>query len=101
MWRQAVALVALLVPSSPTRTIVSRPAVADEPVLGRWDITIRMPDGERPSWLELSISATRPSFALATWSRNSRSVALLRISCSSLLGTPNRRPPLVRIQICS
>ena len=56
MWRQAVALVALLVPSSPTRTIVSRPAVADEPVLGRWDITIRMPDGERPSWLELSHS---------------------------------------------
>ena len=55
MWRQAVALVALLVPA-PTRTIMSRSAVADEPVLGRWDITIRMPDGERPSWLELSHS---------------------------------------------
>ena len=29
---------------------------ADPPVLGRWDITIRTPDGERPSWLELQHS---------------------------------------------
>jgi hypothetical protein len=35
----------------------SRPAArADEPMLGRWDITIHTPDGDRPSWLELEHS---------------------------------------------
>ena len=34
----------------------SRGPAVDEPLLGRWDITIRTPDGERPSWLELSHS---------------------------------------------
>jgi hypothetical protein len=40
-------------------TVSSRSAVrheADEPLLGRWDITIRTPDGDRPSWLELEHS---------------------------------------------
>ena len=58
MWRHSLLLFTLLVP----RSSFDRPgaplahAPADQPLLGRWDITIRMPDGERPSWLELSSS---------------------------------------------
>jgi len=59
MWRTPVALLALLVSAgSPTPTAMSPfpGALADPPVLGRWDITIRTPDGARPSWLELQHS---------------------------------------------
>src|SRR5436309_7352739 len=59
MWRTPVALLALLVSAgSPatTATTMFPGEFADEPMLGRWDITIRTPDGERPSWLELSHS---------------------------------------------
>src|SRR5690349_13990750 len=58
MWRPALFLLALLVPSTSTRA-TGRPfarVAADPPVLGRWDITIKTPDGDRPSWLELSHS---------------------------------------------
>jgi hypothetical protein len=43
-------------PSSSPRTPNPVRAVADSAVLGRWDITIRTPDGERPSWLEIDDS---------------------------------------------
>jgi hypothetical protein len=55
MWRSSLLLLALLVPS-PSRTRIAatrHAAAADVPMLGRWDITIRTPDGDRPSWLEL------------------------------------------------
>ena len=58
MWRPALFLLALLVPSTSTRA-TGRPfarVAADPPVLGRWDITIKTPDGDRPSWLELAHS---------------------------------------------
>src|SRR5690242_21574335 len=58
MWRPALFRLALLVPSTSTRA-TGRPfarVAADPPVLGRWDITIKTPDGDRPSWLELAHS---------------------------------------------
>ncbi|HKW11927.1 MAG TPA: DUF1080 domain-containing protein [Gemmatimonadaceae bacterium] len=50
-WRPLAVLLVLLVPASPAHG-----AAADEPMLGRWDITIRTPNGEWPSWLELGHS---------------------------------------------
>jgi len=53
MWRHSAVLLALLVPhSSAIRSSAPR-TVADEPLLGRWDITVRTLDDERPSWLEV------------------------------------------------
>jgi 3-keto-disaccharide hydrolase len=58
MWRHSLLLLALLAPRSSfdNRTAPLAHVPADQPLLGRWDITIRTPDGERPSWLELSSS---------------------------------------------
>jgi hypothetical protein len=65
MWRHAWLLPAILLPMASTTTPLTKTrtniggrntAPADEPLLGRWDITIHTPDGDRPSWLELSHS---------------------------------------------
>jgi hypothetical protein len=60
MWRPSVLLLcALLIPhSEPSAgtTAVRGATAADDAMLGRWDITIRTPDGDRPSWLELEHS---------------------------------------------
>jgi hypothetical protein len=61
MWRSSLLLFALLIPSYETAASHSRghrrPVVlADSALLGRWDITIRTPEGDRPSWLELWLS---------------------------------------------
>ena len=56
MFRHSVTLLAVLLASmSSTRPNTSR-AAAGDPLIGHWDITIRTPDGERPSWLELEPS---------------------------------------------
>src|SRR5690348_1478664 len=57
MFRPGASFIALLLTSiSPLtpRTDVGVPP--GDPIIGRWDITIRTPDGERPSWLELEPS---------------------------------------------
>lgn len=58
MWRYSVLLLAALTPtwSSPSRSAIPPMAPRDSMVLGRWDITIQTPQGERPSWLELEDS---------------------------------------------
>jgi len=65
MWRHAWLLPAILLPMASTTTPLTKTrtpiggrntAPADEPLLGRWDITIHTPDGDRPSWLELWLS---------------------------------------------
>src|SRR5918999_4444849 len=52
MVRFSALLLAFLVgwPESPTTHLEPR---APDQLLGRWDITIRTPDGDRPSWLEV------------------------------------------------
>jgi hypothetical protein len=37
-------------------TISARPVAPDERIVGRWDISIATPDGEKPSWLEVELS---------------------------------------------
>jgi hypothetical protein len=58
MLRHSFAFVAFLaISASPTTRVVPRISVAvDSLVLGRWDITIHTPEGDRPSWLELWLS---------------------------------------------
>ena len=58
MWRSSVLLLAVLLPtwSSPSRSPVAPSAPRDSLLLGRWDISVQTPDGERPSWLELEDS---------------------------------------------
>ena len=60
MWKYSLALLAALVPAWSSSTHARVPlrfaAAADDSVLGRWDITIRTPQGERPSWLEIDDS---------------------------------------------
>lgn len=58
MWRYGFLAFTLLVSNAAPRSIVPVRAAARaaEPYLGRWDITIRTPDGDRPSWLELWLS---------------------------------------------
>ncbi|HKW47724.1 MAG TPA: DUF1080 domain-containing protein [Gemmatimonadaceae bacterium] len=57
MLRHSAVLLALLVPSiSPVSRRASLVSAAGNPLMGRWDITIRTPTGERPSWLELEPS---------------------------------------------
>lgn len=57
MFRYGVTLLTLLTWSAlPARTGTRPTPAADEQLLGRWDITIRTPEGERPSWLELEPS---------------------------------------------
>lgn len=58
MWRYSVLLLAGLfsIDTAATRVVAPRSVAADSAVLGRWDITIRTPDGERPSWLEIDDS---------------------------------------------
>ena len=57
MLRQSALICALLVPfSSPAPVAAPRLVAADDPLLGRWDITIHTPQGERPSWLEVFTS---------------------------------------------
>jgi len=53
--RRYALILTLLIPSPSSRPVTTT-GVADEPLIGRWDITIRSPEGERPSWLELSHS---------------------------------------------
>lgn len=56
MWRPSLLLLACLVAPEPTASVKSGAVSADPPVLGRWDITIHTPGGDRPSWLELWLS---------------------------------------------
>jgi hypothetical protein len=57
MLRPSVTLLAVLVSSSSTMTArTSLVSTADDSLIGRWDITIQTPDGDRPSWLELEPS---------------------------------------------
>jgi Domain of Unknown Function (DUF1080) len=56
MWRPCALVLAFLVPAATTPPVARRGVAADSPVLGRWDITIRTSNGDRPSWLELSLS---------------------------------------------
>ncbi|HKO17178.1 MAG TPA: DUF1080 domain-containing protein [Gemmatimonadaceae bacterium] len=52
MWRYSALLLALLLPPQlPARS--TRSAAPPTALIGRWDITIRTPDGELPSWLEI------------------------------------------------
>jgi hypothetical protein len=57
MFRHSLPLLTLLLTGMPrTRPSDSPSSAAGDPLIGRWDITIRTPDGERPSWLELEPS---------------------------------------------
>ena len=56
MFRHGVTLLALLTAISPARPRPHRALAAGDPIIGRWDITIQTPAGERPSWLELEPS---------------------------------------------
>ena len=58
MWRSSVLLLAVLLPtwSSPSRFHVPPIAPRDSLLLGRWDVSVQTPAGERPSWLELEDS---------------------------------------------
>ena len=50
MWRYPAVLLALSVAAS---TANHRTTPPPEALLGRWDITIHTPTGDRPSWLEM------------------------------------------------
>jgi Domain of Unknown Function (DUF1080) len=58
MLRYAVLLLAGLLPITPNgkSAMSRRPFAADQRLLGRWDISITTPGGERPSWLEIEHS---------------------------------------------
>src|SRR4051794_17283959 len=58
MWRYSLLLLTLVLPHAvpPASEAARNVAPADPRLLGRWDITIRTPDGERPSWIELWLS---------------------------------------------
>ena len=57
MLRHSVTLLTVLVSSSSAiRARTSLASTADDALIGRWDITIQTPGGERPSWLELEPS---------------------------------------------
>jgi len=58
MLRYAVLLLAGLLPITPNgkSAMSPRPFDADQRLLGRWDISITTPGGERPSWLEIEHS---------------------------------------------
>ena len=59
MLRNAVLLLGIVASSATNRnpTISVAPSLAvDERMIGRWDITIATPDGEKPSWLEIEHS---------------------------------------------
>ncbi len=45
--------------TSPARQAASA-ADAVRPLVGRWDMTVTTPQGERPSWLEVSVSQGQP-----------------------------------------
>ena len=56
MWSRVIGFgIVLCAPLSVSATSATR-TTADEPLLGRWDITVRTPNGDRPSWLELEHS---------------------------------------------
>jgi len=54
MLRYAILLLAGIFPITPNGNpaMHSRPTDADQRLLGRWDISITTPGGEKPSWLE-------------------------------------------------
>jgi len=57
MWRWSLVPLALIGSAlAPTRRSSPSLTAADDSLPGRWDITIRTPAGERPSWLELERS---------------------------------------------
>ena len=58
MLRQLILLLGVIAPSTPNAipTITSRSLAVDERMLGRWDISIATPDGEKPSWIEIELS---------------------------------------------
>src|SRR5690242_2799158 len=57
MWRWSVIPLALIGSAfAPTHRSLPPLTAADDSLTGRWDISIRTPDGERPSWLELERS---------------------------------------------
>jgi hypothetical protein len=58
MLRYAILLLAGIFPITPNGNpaLYSRPTDADPRLLGRWDISIATPDGEKPSWLEIEHS---------------------------------------------
>ena len=86
MWRYSFLLLALfLMPSAPRSALAPAGLPADPPLLGRWDITIRTPDGDRPSWLELSHSgrdATVGRFVGVVGS--ARPISIVQVSGDSL-----------------
>lgn len=55
MWRYPAVLLALSVVVFPPghRAAPPAPAPSDSLLVGRWDITIHTPSGDRPSWLEI------------------------------------------------
>lgn len=60
MFRHSAALIALVAGSTLTSGVASKPAVWSSaetpPLVGRWDITIPAPNGQLPSWLEVTPS---------------------------------------------
>jgi len=58
MLRYTILLLAGIFPITPNEKPATypRPFAADQRLLGRWDISIRTPDGEKPSWLEIEHS---------------------------------------------
>jgi hypothetical protein len=58
MLRYAILLLAGIFPITPNGkpAMNSRPYDADQRLLGRWDVSITTPDGEKPSWLEVEHS---------------------------------------------
>jgi hypothetical protein len=58
MLRYAILLLAGIFPITPNGkpAMNSRPYDADQRLLGRWDVSITTPDGEKPSWLEIEHS---------------------------------------------
>ena len=58
MLRYAILLLAGILPITPNGkpAMYSRPFDADQRLLGRWDISVTTPGGEKPSWLEIEHS---------------------------------------------
>lgn len=58
MLRQLIVLLGIIASTTPNAipTIAHGSLALDERMLGRWDISVATPDGDKPSWLEIELS---------------------------------------------